>query len=33
MIEFIPMDWLSRAAFWPGLIVWSRPFEIERITT
>jgi len=30
VIEFIPADWLERAACWPGLIVYSRPAEVER---
>jgi hypothetical protein len=29
-VEFIPADWLERAAFWPGLTVYSRPVQIER---
>jgi len=29
-VEFIPADWLERAAFWPGLMVYSRPVQIER---
>ena len=33
MTEFIPADWLSRAAFWIGLVVWSRPVELERKIT
>lgn len=32
MTEFISFDWLSRAAFWTGLVVWSRPLDIERKT-
>jgi len=27
-VEFIPADWVSRAAFWPGLEVLSRPVSI-----
>jgi hypothetical protein len=30
VIEFIPAAWLERAAFWPGLVVYSRPVQIER---
>lgn len=29
-IEYIPENWLARAAFNPGLRVYSRPIEIER---
>jgi len=29
-VEFIPADWLERAAWWPGLMVYSRPVQIER---
>ena len=29
-IEFIPADWLERAAWWPGLVVYSRPVTVER---
>ena len=31
-IEFIPANWLERAAWWPGLTVYSRPVQIERRT-
>jgi len=27
-VEFIPADWLDRAAWWPGLQVYSRPVRI-----
>jgi hypothetical protein len=30
VIEFVPADWLERAAWWPGLIVYRRPVEVER---
>ena len=30
IVEFIPADWLERAAWWPGLTVYSRPVAIER---
>ena len=30
VVEFIPADWVERAAFWPGLVVYSRPIAIER---
>ena len=30
VVEFIPADWLERAACWPGLIVYSRPVDVER---
>jgi len=29
-VEFIPAEWMERAAFWPGLVVYSRPVQIER---
>jgi hypothetical protein len=29
-VEFVPAEWMERAAFWPGLVVYSRPAEIER---
>jgi len=32
-VEFIPADWLERAAWWPGLVVYSRPVLIERRET
>ena len=28
--EFVAAEWLERAAFWPGLVVHSRPVGIER---
>ncbi len=30
VVEFIPAEWLERAAAWPGLLVYSRPAAIER---
>jgi hypothetical protein len=30
VVEFIPAEWVERAAFWPGLVVYSRPVAIER---
>jgi hypothetical protein len=30
VVEFIPADWLERAACWPGLTVYSRPVAVER---
>lgn len=27
-VEFIPTDWVARAAWWPGLQVYSRPVRI-----
>lgn len=30
VVEFIPADWLERAACWPGLRVYSRPVAVER---
>ncbi len=27
-IEFIPTDWVERAACWPGLQVYSRPIRV-----
>lgn len=30
VVEFIPAEWVERAAFWPGLVVYSRPISIER---
>jgi len=30
IVEFIPSDWLERAAWWPGLMVYSRPLVIDR---
>ena len=30
LIEFIPADWLERAAWTPGLVVYSRPITVER---
>jgi len=27
-VEFIPLDWLDRAAWWPGLTVFSRPVKV-----
>lgn len=27
-VEFIPLDWLDRAAWWPGLVVYSRPVKV-----
>lgn len=30
LVEFIPAEWVERAAFWPGLVVYSRPISIER---
>jgi hypothetical protein len=30
VIEFIPLDWVERAAWWPGLVTYSRPLAIER---
>jgi hypothetical protein len=30
LVEFIPADWVERAAFWPGLVVFSRPIAVER---
>ncbi len=30
VIEYIPVGWLERAAWWPGLVVYSRPLAIER---
>lgn len=27
-IEFIPTDWVERAAWWPGLQVYSRPVKV-----
>jgi len=27
-VEFTPADWLDRAAWWPGLQVYSRPVRI-----
>jgi hypothetical protein len=29
-VDFIPAEWVERAAFWPGLVVYSRPITIER---
>jgi len=29
-VEFIPAEWIERAAFWPGLVVHSRPITIEQ---
>jgi hypothetical protein len=29
-VEFVPAEWLERAVFWPGLLVYSRPVQIER---
>jgi hypothetical protein len=30
LVEFIPASWLERAAWTPGLVVYSRPVFIER---
>ena len=30
IVEYIPADWLERAACWPGIMVYSRPLAIER---
>ena len=30
VVEFIPAEWVERAAFWPGLLVYSRPIAIEQ---
>ena len=30
VVEFIPAEWVERAAFWPGLVVYSRPVAVER---
>jgi hypothetical protein len=30
VVEFIPAEWLERAAWWPGLVVYSRPITVER---
>jgi hypothetical protein len=27
-VEFIPLDWVERAAWWPGLQVYSRPVKV-----
>jgi len=27
-VEFIPLDWIDRAAWWPGLQVFSHPVRI-----
>ncbi len=29
-VDFIPADWVERAACWPGLMVYSRPVAVER---
>jgi hypothetical protein len=29
-VDFIPADWVERAAWWPGLTVYSRPVAVER---
>jgi hypothetical protein len=29
-VEFIPANWLEQAAWWPGLVVYSRPVLVER---
>jgi len=30
VVEFIPAEWVERAVFWPGLVVYSRPIAVER---
>ena len=30
VVEFIPANWLERAAGWPGLLVYNQPAAIER---
>jgi hypothetical protein len=27
-VQFIPSEWLERAAFWQGLVAYSRPIDI-----
>jgi hypothetical protein len=31
-VEFIPLEWVDRAFWFPSLLVWSRPIDSQYLT-